>query len=106
MLNCILSMVEKTKRALAILQERSAKDNNCNDINNEGINLNGVNGEHGAIARRTTAEDMKRTANELMAHTVRLTEEKVAFVRKKAGKIFFYNSYRKFYSKFTRVKVI
>ncbi len=76
-------MVEKTKRALTILQERNSQDN-CGDLN-EGSNLNGVNGEHAPVSRRTSAEEVKRTANELMVHTVRLTEEKMAFVRRKAG---------------------
>lgn len=82
MLNCILSMVEKTKRALAILQERNLQEMNNAD---DGIHINGISNDHSSNAiRRTVAEEVKRTANELMAHTVRLTEERVAFVRKKA----------------------
>lgn len=84
MLNCILSMVEKTKRALAILQERNLQEMSNAD---DGIHMNGISNDHSSNAiRRTVAEEVKRTANELMAHTVRLTEERVAFVRKKAGK--------------------
>lgn len=51
MLNCILSMVEKTKQALALLQ-------------------------HGP---RVACED------EILAHTVRVTEERITQIRKKAG---------------------
>ncbi|CAG4968945.1 unnamed protein product [Colias eurytheme] len=60
MLNCILSMVEKTKRALAILQQRSS----------------GV--------EPTDNTDIKRVASEIMAAAVRQTEERVADVRRRA----------------------
>ncbi|KPJ03028.1 PREDICTED: protein CBFA2T3 [Papilio xuthus] len=58
MLNCILSMVEKTKRALAILQQRGLETTESNEI--------------------------KRAANEIMASAVRQTEERVAEVRRRA----------------------
>ncbi|XP_060807297.1 protein CBFA2T3 [Amyelois transitella] len=58
MLNCILSMVEKTKRALAILQQRGVEPTESNDI--------------------------KRAASEIMAAAVRQTEERVAEVRRRA----------------------
>ncbi|XP_072948200.1 protein CBFA2T2 [Epargyreus clarus] len=58
MLNCILSMVEKTKRALAILQQRGIEPTESNDI--------------------------KRAASEIMANAVRQTEERVAEVRRRA----------------------
>lgn len=58
MLNCILSMVEKTKRALAILQQRGVEPTENNDI--------------------------KRAASEIMASAVRQTEERVADVRRRA----------------------
>ncbi|CAG4983133.1 unnamed protein product [Parnassius apollo] len=58
MLNCILSMVEKTKRALAILQQRGVETIESNEI--------------------------KRAANEIMATAVRQTEERVAEVRRRA----------------------
>lgn len=55
MLNCILSMVEKTKRALSILQTRD---------------------------RGTTNEsDMKRAANEI----IRITEDRIAEIKRRAG---------------------
>ncbi|XP_052759246.1 protein CBFA2T1 [Galleria mellonella] len=58
MLNCILSMVEKTKRALAILQQRGVEP--------------------------TESSDIKRAASEIMATAVRQTEERVAEVRRRA----------------------
>ncbi|KAL4702909.1 hypothetical protein ACJJTC_005137 [Scirpophaga incertulas] len=58
MLNCILSMVEKTKRALAILQQRGMEP--------------------------TESTDIKRAASEIMAAAVRQTEERVAEVRRRA----------------------
>ncbi|XP_034826191.1 protein CBFA2T1 [Maniola hyperantus] len=58
MLNCILSMVEKTKRALAILQQRGVEPPESNDI--------------------------KRAASEIMATAIRQTEERVAEVRRRA----------------------
>ncbi|KAG6458362.1 hypothetical protein O3G_MSEX010823 [Manduca sexta] len=58
MLNCILSMVEKTKRALAILQQRGVEPTESNDI--------------------------KRAASEIMATAVRQTEERVTEVRRRA----------------------
>ncbi|XP_073962325.1 CBFA2/RUNX1 partner transcriptional co-repressor nervy isoform X2 [Choristoneura fumiferana] len=61
MLNCILSMVEKTKRALAILQQR---------------------GQPGVEPAESS--DIKRAASEIMAAAVRQTEERVAEVRRRA----------------------
>lgn len=55
MLNCILSMVEKTKRALSILQSRD---------------------------RAVTSEsDLKRAANEI----VRIAEDRVGEIKRRAG---------------------
>lgn len=65
MLNCILSMVEKTKRALSILQSRSQTD--C---------YSGAGGGPGG--------DLKKAAAEIMAAAVRQTEERVAEVKRKA----------------------
>lgn len=90
MLNCILSMVEKTKRALAILQERNT--NECNFGETDGVTLNGSNSDHSPLTKRVMGEEVKRTVNELMAHTLRFTEDKVAFVRKKAGKTIYATS--------------
>ncbi|XP_015376499.1 PREDICTED: serine/threonine-protein kinase pakE-like, partial [Diuraphis noxia] len=62
MLNCILSMVEKTKKALGILQERGMTETSFPDWNR------------------------KKTTEEVLAQTVRHTEEKIETIKKKAGK--------------------
>lgn len=62
MLNCILSMVEKTKKALGILQERGLTDTNFPDWNR------------------------KKSTEEVLALTVRQTEERIESIKKKAGK--------------------
>lgn len=67
MLNCILSMVEKTKRALTILQQR-----NSQDLTNEWLR------------KQDVSVDLKKAANEIMMHAVRQTEDRVAEVRKRA----------------------
>ncbi|XP_054290290.1 protein CBFA2T1-like [Macrosteles quadrilineatus] len=76
MLNCILSMVEKTKRALTILQQRSSDGG--------GAEWRRTTPSGGAVAGHPSADDVKRTASEIMAHTIRLTEDRVAEVRRKA----------------------
>ncbi|XP_029346274.1 protein CBFA2T3 isoform X1 [Acyrthosiphon pisum] len=60
MLNCILSMVEKTKKALGILQERGMTETSFPDWNR------------------------KKTTEEILAQTVRHTEEKIEIIKKKA----------------------
>lgn len=71
MLNCIIGMVDKTKRALAVLQERSLRDR-----------------EELSLWMRRHAEgldvDMKKRSNDLMAHTLRQTEDRVSDVRRRA----------------------
>ncbi|GLV36334.1 nervy [Carabus blaptoides fortunei] len=67
MLNCILSMVEKTKRALSILQQR-----NSQDLTNEWLR------------KQDVSVDLKKAANEIMAQAVRQTEDRVAEVKRKA----------------------
>ena len=68
MLNCILSMVEKTKRALTILQQRPSEA-----------------ADGAPWGRAGDAADIKRQASEIMAQTVKATEERVAEVRRRAG---------------------
>ena len=72
MLNCIIGMVDKTKRALAVLQERSLRDR-----------------EELSLWMRRHAEgmdsDMKKRSNDMMAHTIRQTEDRVSEVRRRAG---------------------
>ncbi|XP_025422228.1 protein CBFA2T1 [Sipha flava] len=60
MLNCILSMVEKTKKALGILQERGLTDTHFPDWNR------------------------KKSTDEVLAQTVRHTEERIESIKKKA----------------------
>ncbi|XP_050522890.1 protein CBFA2T1 isoform X2 [Daktulosphaira vitifoliae] len=60
MLNCILSMVEKTKKALGILQERGLAESNLP----EWIK--------------------KKSTEEMLSQTVRLAEEKIEAVKKRA----------------------
>lgn len=84
MLNCILSMVEKTKRALGILQHRGATENG--HISSDWLPRREQHRPTNNPA--TCAEDVKRTASEIMAHTIRLTEDRVAEVKRKAGKSF------------------
>lgn len=67
MLNCILSMVEKTKRALTILQQR-----NNQDLTNEWFR------------KQDVSVDLKKAANEIMLQAVRQTEDRVAEVRRRA----------------------
>ncbi|KAK9873850.1 hypothetical protein WA026_002207 [Henosepilachna vigintioctopunctata] len=67
MLNCILSMVEKTKRALTILQQR-----NNQDVTNDWFR------------KQDVSIDLKKAANEIMMQAVKQTEERVAEVKKRA----------------------
>jgi len=55
-------MVEKTKKALGILQERGLTDSNFPDWNR------------------------KKSTEEVLAQTVRHTEERIESIKKKAGK--------------------
>ncbi|KAL3286930.1 hypothetical protein HHI36_001415, partial [Cryptolaemus montrouzieri] len=67
MLNCILSMVEKTKRALTILQQR-----NNQDLTNDWFR------------KQDVSVDLRKAANEIMIQAVRQTEDRVAEVKKRA----------------------
>lgn len=83
MLNCILSMVEKTKRALAILQHRGASS-----VENGAAGGGNSANEwlrRSAPTDASEARDIKRTAGEIMAQTIRVTEDRVAEVKRRAG---------------------
>ncbi|CAH1778778.1 unnamed protein product [Owenia fusiformis] len=71
MLHCIIDMVGKTKRALSVLQERSMKDRDELSLwmrrHAEGLD-----------------QDMKKRTNEMMAHTMRTTEDRVCEVKRRA----------------------
>lgn len=71
MLQCIIGMVDKTKRAVSVLQQRCGQDRE----------------ELLAWARKTAEEteaEVKRRAGELMAKTLKQTEERVAEVKRRA----------------------
>ncbi|KAH1006121.1 hypothetical protein HUJ05_006886 [Dendroctonus ponderosae] len=70
MLNCILSMVEKTKRALAILQQRNLPTQP--DPTNEWLR------------KQDVSQDLKKVANEIISTAIRAAEERVAEVRRRA----------------------
>ncbi|CAB3993781.1 CBFA2T1-like isoform X5 [Paramuricea clavata] len=71
MLQCILGMVEKTKRAITVLQQRTSQDRE----------------ELVAWARKTAEEaeqEVKRRANDLVSKTIKQTEERVSDVKRRA----------------------
>ncbi|XP_067052443.1 protein CBFA2T3-like isoform X7 [Acropora muricata] len=71
MLQCIIGMVDKTKRAVSVLQTR------CNQDREDLL----------AWARKTAEEteaEVKRRAGELMAKTLKQTEDRVAEVKRRA----------------------
>jgi len=78
MLNCILSMVEKTRKALGMLQQRSHANQETH---------------HHQWKRRSAsanqemaheASELRRQAGELIAHTLKATEDRVSQVKRKA----------------------
>ena len=73
MLHCVMGMVDKIKRALSVLQERSTRDR-----------------EELSVWMRRHAEgldhDMKKRTTEMMANTLRQTEDRVSEVKRRAGK--------------------
>ncbi|KAG7213268.1 hypothetical protein KM043_002568 [Ampulex compressa] len=99
MLNCILGMVEKTKRALAILQRRgcsspaSAPSLSAPSVvgaqNGGGSAASGNNpsSTNGAQVESSTGDregNLKRLSGEIVAQTIRATEDKVAEVKRRA----------------------
>eukprot|EP00095_Tigriopus_kingsejongensis_P000807 maker-scaffold629_size122686-snap-gene-0.28 protein:Tk00807 transcript:maker-scaffold629_size122686-snap-gene-0.28-mRNA-1 annotation:"protein cbfa2t1" len=85
MLNCILGMVDKTKRALAILQQRQMGQ--LSPPNSSGT-LHDY--EVGSPRRRQSSANIphqsspQSTMNEILAATLRNTEERVIEVRRRA----------------------
>lgn len=67
MLNCILSMVEKTKRALSILQSRNSQEITTDWFKKQDVSI-----------------DLRKAANEIMTQAVRQTEDRVAEVKRRA----------------------
>ncbi|XP_024943840.1 protein CBFA2T1 isoform X2 [Cephus cinctus] len=94
MLNCILGMVEKTKRALAILQRRGCTSPAAAPT----IAASGVTAQNGSSGSGptttngsqmdTTGNDrdgsLKRLSGEIVAQTIRATEDRVAEVKRRA----------------------
>lgn len=100
MLNCILGMVEKTKRALAILQRRGcsspaaaapppgvvvAAQNGTNGNNGNGNNPSSTNGAQVESSTGDRDGNLKRLSGEIVAQTIRATEDRVAEVKRRAG---------------------
>jgi hypothetical protein len=86
MLNCILSMVEKTKRALAILQHRPPAPASVPepDFLQSASWL-----QRRAPPEGAEQQDIKKTAGEIMAQTIKATEDRVAEVRRRAGEHYY-----------------
>ncbi|XP_033338085.1 CBFA2/RUNX1 partner transcriptional co-repressor nervy [Megalopta genalis] len=98
MLNCILGMVEKTKRALTILQTRgcsspaavpplanaSAATQNGTGNSAAGNNLSSTNGSQVESSTGDREGSLKRLSGEIVAQTIKATEDKVAEVKRKA----------------------
>ena len=72
MLHCIVGMVDKCKRALSVLRERSQR---------EGDDLSLWARQHEGLD-----PDMKSRASDIVACTLRQTEDRVADVKRTAGK--------------------
>ena len=95
MLNCILGMVEKTKRALTILQRRGCtspaaapssgivgtQNGNCTN------NSSSINGTQVESSTNDRDGSLKRLSGEIVAHTIRATEDRVAEVKRRAGEL-------------------
>ncbi|XP_053637897.1 protein CBFA2T1 isoform X3 [Cherax quadricarinatus] len=78
MLTCILSMVEKTRRALTMLQQKEDRDGSSGISRVSGL---------GATDLRQRADydaEVRRHAAELVAQSIRTTEERVSEVKRKA----------------------
>jgi len=73
MLHCIVGMVDKCKRALSVLRERSQR---------EGEDLNMWARQHA----EGLDPDMKSRASDIVACTLRQTEDRVADVKRTAGR--------------------
>ncbi|XP_044008249.1 protein CBFA2T1 isoform X2 [Aphidius gifuensis] len=88
MLNCILGMVEKTKRALVILQRRGCSSpaaataqSSCSQ-NGNNTNSNNITTANGSQIDSSITTDrdnnLKRLSGEIVAQTIRATEDRVA----------------------------
>ena len=90
MLNCILSMVEKTRRALGILQQR-ANDNQQQQQQQHQQQQQQKRRESSSSTSSLLhhqvheASELRRQAGELIAQTLKATEDRVSQVKRKAG---------------------
>ena len=77
MLNCILGMVDKTKRALSILQQRQL-----------GHSMTDYNSDHLSPPSRTRFQQPSapppQAMSDILTATIRSTEERVIEVRRRA----------------------
>lgn len=95
MLNCILGMVEKTKRALAILQRRGCTSpasvpQSAIVASQNGSSANNPSSTNGAQVESSTSDrdgSLKRLSGEIVAQTIRATEDRVAEVKRRAGEL-------------------
>uniref|UniRef100_A0A0C9RBR9 Cbfa2t3 protein n=1 Tax=Fopius arisanus TaxID=64838 RepID=A0A0C9RBR9_9HYME len=87
MLNCILGMVEKTKRALVILQRRGcsspaaatpASGLATQNGTSNGNNISSANGTQIESSSGDRDGNLKRLSGEIVAQTIRATEDRVA----------------------------
>jgi runt-related transcription factor 1 len=85
MLNCILSMVEKTRRALGILQQRATNDNQLHQQKRRDSSTSSSSLIHHHQQVTTyEASELRRQAGELIAQTLKATEDRVSQVKRKA----------------------
>lgn len=108
MLNCILGMVEKTKKALAILQTRGcfaastpapslaatstvpAQNGGSTGTTVAGNNPSSTNGSQVESSTGDREGSLKRLSGEIVAQTIRAIEDKVAEVKRKDGWYFLF----------------
>lgn len=90
MLNCILSMVEKTKRALSILQNRTFQQQQeqaaaVAAAGDSGANSSSWLRRPPVFTSLETNEELKRQTSEMIAQALRATEDRVSEVKRRAG---------------------
>lgn len=83
MLNCILSMVEKTRRALGILQQRANNDKQVQQQKRRDSSSSSSSLIHHQQVTYEASE-LRRQAGELIAQTLKATEDRVSQVKRKA----------------------
>ena len=101
MLNCILSMVEKTRKALGILQQRTVSSSSNHQRESAAHWKRRSNQQqqqqqqhHHQLAFE--ASELRRQASDLVAQTLKATDERVSQVKRQAG-IFNYQIFKLLY---------